>query len=241
MNKPHETVVDFAASLSLLGTKQDVWRAFADFAGQYGFRYAGYWDVPGPGERLEDNLICGSSLQEWHAHYCRNNYILSDPLVLHVSRTALPYTLQDALSCPDYTAEQRRVRDEAAEFGVKASFFIPLRSPRNGPSLISLGGEVPLQLHPSERADLHLAAICTDACLRPMAPKHDAALPVLTDRERECLQWVAMGKSDHDIAEILRISDKTVNFHIESVKRKYSVSSRNLAASMAVRAGVIHF
>jgi DNA-binding CsgD family transcriptional regulator len=63
---------------------------------------------------------------------------------------------------------------------------------------------------------------------------------VLSVRERECLQWVAAGKSDWEIGEILSISAKTANAHIEHVKQKYRVSTRMLAVVYALRSGAIH-
>jgi hypothetical protein len=42
----------------------------------------------------------------------------------------------------------------------------------------------------------------------------------LTQRERECLTWVAAGKSSWEISRIMAISERTVNFHIGNTKRK---------------------
>ena|SRR5580765_4581816 len=48
----------------------------------------------------------------------------------------------------------------------------------------------------------------------------------LSRREREILQLVAAGKTDWEIGKILSISEKTVNAHVENMKRKYSARSR---------------
>lgn len=52
----------------------------------------------------------------------------------------------------------------------------------------------------------------------------------LSKREREVLRWVILGKSDRDIGQILSISPKTANAHVENIKRKYDVSSRVVLA-----------
>lgn len=39
----------------------------------------------------------------------------------------------------------------------------------------------------------------------------------LTPRERECLQWLALGKTPWDIGMILKISRNTVRFHIRNL------------------------
>jgi DNA-binding CsgD family transcriptional regulator len=59
----------------------------------------------------------------------------------------------------------------------------------------------------------------------------------VTPRETEILSWVAAGKSDWAIGQILRISGKTVNFHVENAKRKLGVGTRVQAAVVAMRCG----
>ncbi|ARQ13317.1 response regulator domain-containing protein (plasmid) [Rhizobium etli] len=63
--------------------------------------------------------------------------------------------------------------------------------------------------------------------------------PDLSSRERECILWVARGKSSWDIGHILGISDNTVNFHIKNAMRKLEVSSRTVAAVKALNSGII--
>jgi len=231
------TALDFVERLDSLHTTDEIWRAFADFAAPYGFEYSGYMDLPAPGERLEDTLICHRAPPDWLNRYLKNNYIVKDPLALHLTKTALPYTLEDVMSSAHYDADQRRILHERTEFGIKSTFHVPLRSPRNGPAMIGVAGEN-AALEPSQKSDLVFVSLCTHLRLRPPLPFGEP-LPHLTDRERECLHLVACGKSDQQIGETLKISDKTANFHIESAKRKYKVSSRTLAAIMAAKAGVI--
>jgi DNA-binding CsgD family transcriptional regulator len=61
----------------------------------------------------------------------------------------------------------------------------------------------------------------------------------LTIREVEVLKWIATGKSDWQIGQILNISDKTVNFHVENMKRKCGVSTRMQVVILAVKHGKI--
>ena len=58
----------------------------------------------------------------------------------------------------------------------------------------------------------------------------------LTPRESEVLMWIARGKSNRDIAEILSLSPRTVNKHLEQIYAKLGVENRASAAAMAVRA-----
>lgn len=57
----------------------------------------------------------------------------------------------------------------------------------------------------------------------------------LTAREGEVLLWVARGKTNRDIADILGMSPRTVNKHLEHVFEKLGVETRTAAAAAARR------
>ncbi|HLZ65497.1 MAG TPA: response regulator [Aliidongia sp.] len=58
----------------------------------------------------------------------------------------------------------------------------------------------------------------------------------LTAREAEVLVWLARGKPNRDISEILGISPRTVNKHLEQIFSKLGVENRASATALAVRA-----
>jgi DNA-binding response OmpR family regulator len=58
---------------------------------------------------------------------------------------------------------------------------------------------------------------------------------MITDRESEVLLWIARGKSNRDIADILSLSPRTVNKHLEQIYNKLGVENRTSAAALAVR------
>lgn len=55
----------------------------------------------------------------------------------------------------------------------------------------------------------------------------------LTPRETEVLTWVARGKTNRDIADILGMSHRTVNKHLEHIFEKLGVETRAAAAALA--------
>ena len=57
----------------------------------------------------------------------------------------------------------------------------------------------------------------------------------LTPREADVLLWTARGKSNKDMSEILNISARTVNKHLDHVFVKLGVENRAAAAAMATR------
>ncbi|TCL75597.1 DNA-binding CsgD family transcriptional regulator [Rhizobium sp. BK251] len=61
----------------------------------------------------------------------------------------------------------------------------------------------------------------------------------LTEREIECLFWIAEGKTSDEIAVILGISRNTINNYITSVMRKTATKTRSEAIAFAVRNNLV--
>ncbi|MCA0937157.1 response regulator [Vibrio alginolyticus] len=57
----------------------------------------------------------------------------------------------------------------------------------------------------------------------------------LTKRESQVLYWLSFGKTNWEIAQILEMSPRTVNKHLEQVYKKLDVDNRTSAASVSIR------
>lgn len=77
---------------------------------------------------------------------------------------------------------------------------------------------------------LRIAEIADGAEERLLAQRHG-----LTDREADVLLWISRGKANREISEILGISPRTVNKHLEQVFEKMGVENRASAAAAAVK------
>ena len=71
------------------------------------------------------------------------------------------------------------------------------------------------------------------------APDALVVFEPLTSRERDVLEWLALGLSNRAIAERLGISEHTVKFHVTAIYGKLGVSSRAEAVRRAARGGLI--
>jgi DNA-binding CsgD family transcriptional regulator len=58
----------------------------------------------------------------------------------------------------------------------------------------------------------------------------------LTQREGEVLSWLSKGKTNRDIAQILGLSPRTVDKHLEQIYAKLGVENRTAAAAIAANA-----
>ena len=79
-----------------------------------------------------------------------------------------------------------------------------------------------------------------DAAMRSGALSDTLRRPTLSSREREILQWVAAGKSQQDVAEILAIAQRTVEVHMASARDKLGALNTPQAVARAVSLGLIH-
>ncbi len=75
-----------------------------------------------------------------------------------------------------------------------------------------------------------LADIMEGAEERLLAQRHG-----LTEREAEVLLWISRGKANREISEILGISPRTVNKHLEQIFEKMGIENRASAAAAAVK------
>jgi DNA-binding NarL/FixJ family response regulator len=61
----------------------------------------------------------------------------------------------------------------------------------------------------------------------------------LNDREVEALTWVARGKTSAEIAQILGLSKRTIDFHIDNARSKLGAATRTQAVIKAADGGLI--
>ena len=90
-----------------------------------------------------------------------------------------------------------------------------------------------VQLHPEIARKLMAAVASNDT------PRAEHSEDGLTAREQEVLSLIADGMSNHQIAEKLTISEKTVKTHVSNVLSKLHLDDRTQAAVYALKHGVI--
>ncbi len=105
--------------------------------------------------------------------------------------------------------------------------------PEPGQQLNQLPGNLQLRYLGQSEAGEHL--------FRLLHIDSDAELELLknslhvTQREAQVLVWIAHGKTNREIAQILELSPRTVNKHLEQIFRKLGVENRTAAAAMVIQ------
>jgi DNA-binding NarL/FixJ family response regulator len=96
------------------------------------------------------------------------------------------------------------------------------------------GNELRLQYMGKLGANEFLLRLAKDSGAE--APAEFSSELGLTTREGEVLSWLSKGKTNRDIAQILGLSPRTVDKHLEQIYAKLGVENRTAAAAIAVNA-----
>jgi DNA-binding CsgD family transcriptional regulator len=156
--------------------------------------------------------------------------LLHLPAILAYVRDAdRPVTFQEVCQTVGLTAGERNRPWFASGEGVMLS--APSRA-RNC-WLFSVSGAVPSV--GVGRAVLHVAAELAFRRFEEFSETKTSVVP-LTVRERQVMRLLSSGRTDIEAAQELRISPRTVRFHVDNAKRKLGVSSRAQAIVQALRA-----
>jgi LuxR family transcriptional regulator, quorum-sensing system regulator BjaR1 len=230
-----QSTLALAADLADIQSSEAIHTRFQLFTETMGFDSVACFKVPDPGEHLDGCVHMCTRPQGWVDRYIEQDYVRHDPLVQQVFRSTAPYTWSEVLERTKGDPTTRRIQSERAEFGLHNGFIVPIYDSKGYSGLVSLAGEA--TIHPEIRNTLTVASIFVHNRLVTLV--RDRILPddLLSIRESECLNWAAEGKSDWEIGQILHISAKTVNYHIENVKKKFGVPTRVQAIVSAFRYG----
>ena len=199
--------------------------------------------VPQPGtpsSQTKDHVLLCDWPSEWLERYLSRNYVDHDPVVSHLKLLRAPFQWRDAVQSMPADKSSDEVMRDARQFKLRDGLAFPLITLEGQIALVSLGGEA-VELSDAEFAMVSLAS--TYAIGRAMQLQTTVGKTIdhieLTPRERECLQWAAVGKSEWEISQILGISEHTSEKHLLNAKGKLGAVNRVQAVAEAIRRGYI--
>lgn len=179
----------------------------------------------------------------WADYYDRQRLGVSDPVHRAAHVTSVGFRWSQIGSMIALTPADQRVLALGTAQGIGDGFTVPANVPgeARGSCSFALGRGQALP-----EANLPLAqlagAFAFEAARRLWTGRghlHDA--PALTDRQRDCVLWMARGKSDWEISRILDVSEETVVRHVKDARERYGVQKRTSLAIRTLFDGTISF
>jgi LuxR family transcriptional regulator, activator of conjugal transfer of Ti plasmids len=195
--------------------------------------------------RIADDTpaLLSSYPKSWTKRYFDLRYQKIDPVV---QRAAKEYDLFAWGGSPIIggAKEQQRFFDEATTFGIKSGITVPIRMGFGRIAAFTVATAEPLAGTDGRLAEtsdvLRLIGLYFHAHVSVRLDWRPGSLldkAVLTQRERQCLSWVACGKTISDVAVLVQITPRTVVFHLENARRKLGAGSIAQCVAEALRRG----
>ncbi len=231
-----QLTLEFVAALDATEASTAITPMFSSYADRLGFTHATCLRVPEAGEQLDDCFLLNTFPDDWVRRYGECGYIKSDPIVRELYLTYQPFSWSEVIGRREVGLVEQQIMAECQSAGMKEGFVVPIYQGGGYTGLVSLAGRDPM-ITAEHRGALTLASIYVHNKLMTLRRHEAHTQSDLTERELECLRWAAAGKSDWEIGQILLISSKTVNYHIENAKRKFGVATRVQAIVSALRFG----
>ncbi|WP_018320874.1 LuxR family transcriptional regulator [Bradyrhizobium sp. WSM2793] len=171
----------------------------------------------------------------WTGHYLQHRYQSFDPVVRWAIRHTHPFQWGLGLGPPVTSESERDLFEEAAKFGIRCGFTIPIHDNEGGIAAVTFATNerrIDFERLINENTQvLQVVAILFHAHARRMSGSDRAVGGVLlSPREFECLEWSSRGKSAWEIGNILGISRGTAAFHLDNARAKLGVRTIRQAA-----------
>ncbi len=193
--------------------------------------------VSSPGRAFKPGILFGHRWREWSRRYQARGFAAHDPALRMLREKTRPFTWSEASASFKSVEGERVVRACLDYTGCGEGLVIPVRE-SDGSLLTAAFSGPQLELDADARAAMHLIGLyyVTRGREISLGLQLDPRCP-LTRRQLECLTWVRRGKTDKEMAAIMRISPRTAHHHVEGAKLRLEVSKRGQAADIAWRSG----
>lgn len=230
-------------------------------AENYGFAAFDFIDVGQP--HLDLPFHSGTSGKRWEQEYISNKFLHVDPCITKTRRTNVPF-IWGSIRLEEHHVGRKpgalRTFEAAWDHGFTEGLVVPCHYSdeigRRYSSSVTFFWKDPVQkfrlLLNQKKHELHILTIYwVQRAVDLIATEHRRTGPIhrtdanlnggisLTDREREMLGWAARGKTTSETAEILKISDETVEGHIRNAMKKLSAANKTQAVVKAIYLGLV--
>ncbi|MFM2280698.1 MAG: hypothetical protein RLZZ444_2929, partial [Pseudomonadota bacterium] len=237
VHNSESAAVDHLALMNEIGsfaTQFDVFRFLKKVAELFGARAFIVFRIPGA---TTQDLQSVSVITNWPAEllskYDAAGLLLSSPVIKKIKQSSVPfrYDTNDVVQ----TIQDRSfgtVTELFNHYHMERGAYFPVADPGGDRGAIGLSGDrEPF----SDYELMQLLMICTSVFdrLYQISRKDMRAGDELTEREIDCLNWTAAGKTSAEISEILGLSEHTVNHYLNRATKKLDTVNRTQAVAKA--------
>jgi LuxR family transcriptional activator of bioluminescence operon len=183
---------------------------------------------------------CSANFKSWHQHYLAEHYNNIDSTLAFVYNNHLPIYWNLKQQLAQATNEnERRMRQDSIAFGAESGLSIPIHGPQNNFAVLLLVQMQNQNCHlqsSNNQYEFFVAAhhyyhYIQAHLLNEVAGK---ASFKLTPREIQCLLLIAKQDSVEQMAQKLKLSERTINFHIQKINKKLGTKNKYQSLAKAL-------
>jgi DNA-binding CsgD family transcriptional regulator len=222
-------------SLQTITEKQKIQTWLTALAEKFDFKSVAYFASNVPQLASEHPYLVVTYSDEWVNHYKLENYESIDPVLAKGFSSLLPIDWDQL----DRSSNKcRKLFGEASEHGIGSQgLTIPIRGRMEERALFSITKNTSRRNWESDVGWMMRDFQSIAHHFHQMILKNEGvklAEISLAPREVDCLRWVAGGKTSSEIAIILSLSPRTVEYYVNSAKTKLGVTNITQAVTKAM-------
>lgn len=227
------------SELKTFKTQFDVFRFMKRLTEYYGARVFMVFNLP-PATSLE--LSSSSIITNWPAEllagYDEIRMLPDSPVIQHLRSSTIPISVDIDNPTRAFDGPLEVRRELFTRFGILRGTYYPVHDALGTRGAVSFSGDrAPFTLQ--EKMELMFLAVHVFNQLAAIRDLDHRATDNLTEREIDCLNWTAAGKTSVEIAEILGLSEHTINHYLNRATKKLDTVNRTQAVAKALRIGLI--
>jgi len=245
MQQATDDAMQFANALKTAGCVSAVFETLTAALTRFGFNYFLITGVPLPGQTLSAKTMLSGWPPEWFARYDERNYVTHDPVARRIVRSTDPFVWSQSGRGRTETSLSKTIMAEARDFGMHDGFSVPIYGYDGYQACVTMSADRSVDLSSEEQNAIYLISLVAyskakEVVTSSSGEKDQDDDPSLTDREREILGWISVGKTNWEVSRILSISEKTVEKHVGSIASKVGAMNRTHAVAEALRCRLIN-
>ena len=242
--QPFERAEFFLRDVSETNTESELAEALGAICRELGFTYFALTHHVDIRRAVQPAIRLHNYPPDWVEYHDQNNLGVSDPVHRASHVTSVGFAWSEIPRMIALTPRDHEILARADGKGIGDGFTVPANVPgeSNGSCSFANPAGTPIREEDLPLAQL-VGAFAFEGARRLWRVRQPIMhpLPRLTDRQRECILWVARGKSDWEISRILGIEHETVVRHLKQARERYGVGKRTMLAVQALFDGSISF
>jgi len=224
---------------SALATQYDIVRFLKRVTEAYAMRAFLVARMPGcTAQSLQSVSVVSSWPAELMTRYDRGTMLPASPVFGRIVSTTVPFAVDLEQQAAGKSGREAEIFALFRTYSMQRFAVIPVADPDGHRGIVSFYGDRPLPTN-QEMLELTMMGIQIFDRLFQIGRHDHRPGEDLTEREIDCLNWTAAGKTSAEISEILGLSEHTVNHYLNRATRKLDTVNRTQAVAKAIRTGII--